>query len=433
MITAQELTEPSHIVVMNRWRERYADYAAYLDHRWHRVTYVTTDVGQGSVPDQAADIALVAATDDLAQVTGALEQLEHRHGPVGGLIALKEDDLLVAAELRHARHLAGQHPCDLLRFRDKLLMVEAVAAAGLPTPRTSGAASRGEVLRFARATGWPVVLKPRMGSSSEGVVVLDSERDLDELVWPDRPMMVQDFDPRPIFHVDGIFAGDRLLVWRASRYINSCLDFRGGAALGSVEEDDPIVLSAIQEATTDYLRALTRDPTAFHLEMFVDRHAPAVSCSFLEVGARVGGAEIPFIWRELHGYDLMASALRIQLGLPPAPPPQRTVPNEVGGWLLAPAPAARPCVITEATSMLGSSPGPYAESLLAPGEILPAADAYYEHVGGRFRFRGSNSAAVERAIVATASSFRVSGSALPATDREATSVPTAGGPAPVPA
>lgn len=433
MITAQELVEPSHIVVINRWRERYAEYAAYLDHGRHRVTYITTDVGQGSVPDQAAGIALVAATDDLAQTSSALEELERRHGPCAGLIALKEDDLLVAAELRHARHLPGQHRSDLLQFRDKLLMVEAVAAAGLSTPRTAGAASRGEVLRFAQSVGWPVVLKPRMGSSSEGVTVLDSERALDELVWPDRPMMVQTFDPRPIYHVDGIFTGDRLLTWRASRYVSTCLGFRGGAALGSVEEDDPVVLSAIRGATTDCLRALTHDATAFHLEMFVDRHASAVSNSFLEVGARVGGAEIPFIWRELHGYDLMESALRIQLGLPPVDPPDRGAPDEVGGWLLAPAPAARPCLITEATSMLGRAPGPYAESLVTPGEVLPAADAYYEHVGGRFRFRGSSSAAIEGAVVATASAFRVRGLALPSTDRDATPVSTAGGQAAVPA
>jgi hypothetical protein len=46
--------------------------------------------------------------------------------------------------------------------------------------------------------------------------------------------------------------------------------------------------------------------------------------------------------------------------------------------------------------------------------VLPAADAYYEHVGGRFRFRGSSSADVEAAILATAAAFRVSGEPLAA-------------------
>jgi hypothetical protein len=52
--------------------------------------------------------------------------------------------------------------------------------------------------------------------------------------------------------------------------------------------------------------------------------------------------------------------------------------------------------------------GPYAEALLRPGEVLPAADAYHEHVGGRFRFRGAGGAEAEHALAATAPAFRVS-------------------------
>jgi hypothetical protein len=59
--------------------------------------------------------------------------------------------------------------------------------------------------------------------------------------------------------------------------------------------------------------------------------------------------------------------------------------------------------------MVGRDPGPYAEVLLRVGEILPDADSYYEHVGGRFRFRGKSCREVEAAIRATAADFRVSG------------------------
>jgi hypothetical protein len=103
----------------------------------------------------------------------------------------------------------------------------------------------------------------------------------------------------------------------------------------------------------------------------------------------------------------MRAAFDLQLGRRPVTPP-RPAGRAIGGWLLVPAPAARPCVITEATPMTGRRPGPYAEALLRPGEVLPDADAYYEHVGGRFRFRGASSAEVETALTATAAHFRVS-------------------------
>ncbi len=220
-------------------------------------------------------------------------------------------------------------------------------------------------------------------------------------------MMVQAYDGRQIYHVDGYFDGTGLGPYRASRYVNTCLGFRSGDVLGSVEEDEPRIVAAIGAFTARAMAALSHGPSMFHLEVFVDRDTG--DCAFLEVGARVGGAEIPFVWREIHGYDLMEAGFRLALGeaAQPWPEPFRAAGGEVGGWLLIPAPATRPCRIVEATSMLGRTPGPYAEELLHPGDVIPAADAYYEHVGGRFRFRGATSAEVEAAIAATARDYRV--------------------------
>jgi len=57
--------------------------------------------------------------------------------------------------------------------------------------------------------------------------------------------------------------------------------------------------------------------------------------------------------------------------------------------------------------MVGARPGPYAETLPAPGDVLPAADSRYEHVGGRFRFRSRSTGDVEAAVLATAARFEV--------------------------
>jgi hypothetical protein len=88
---------------------------------------------------------------------------------------------------------------------------------------------------------------------------------------------------------------------------------------------------------------------------------------------------------------------------------------EVGGWLLMPTPAQRPCRVVRSCSMAGRRGGPYSERVLEPGEIIPAAnDAFYEHVGGRFRFRGRTSAEVERAVLATIANFDLECETLPA-------------------
>ena len=408
-------TTSRHIIVLHRWRDRYAHYEDYLDHGANKVTYITTEVGVPGVPRRAAGIRLVSATDHLAEVRVAVRELASAYGPPSAIVALKEDDLMTAARLRVEWDLPGDRPHDLACFTDKYVMGAAMAEAGLRAPRLADAPDRASVRQFARQYGWPVIVKPHVGSSSDCVTRLDCPEDLDALEMPcGRPMLVQAFTPHPIYHVDGVFTGERIGPWRASRYVNTCLGFRGGDMLGSVEEDDPHVNAAIGEFAGQVLTALSSVPRVFHLEVFVESapgRRPAVS--FLEIGARVGGAEIPFLWREVHGYDLMRAAFQIALGERPQPAqPGDAVVAPVGGWLLAPAPAARPCRITHVTSMVGRRPGPYAEALLEPGQVLPAADAYYEHVGGRFRFWGTSSDEVRAAVVATSEAFTVRGEPL---------------------
>lgn len=394
-----------HVVVLTRWVERYADYARLLDHRAMSVSYVTTAIAAPSVPPAAAGIELVEHTDDVAAVRGAVHRLVARYGRPSGFVALKEDDLLVGAELRREWRCPGPLAADTIAFRDKVVMWHALAAAGLPVPRSAAVRRPGDILAFGQIHGWPLVLKPRDGSSSQGVRIIVSPADARGTAIDPAGMLLQEHIAQPIYHVDGVFDGADMSIWRASRYVNSCLDFRRGRHLGSVEEDDPAVLASVGRWAPKFLAALTDKPIPFHLEVFV---APGGDrdCTFLEVGARVGGAEIPFIWREVHGYDLMAAAVRLQLELPPLPSTS-SASREVGGWMLVPAPADRPCEITSITSMLGDRQGPYAEAILRVGDQLPDADAYYEHVGGRFRFRGACSQDVEAALIRTAQRFKV--------------------------
>jgi biotin carboxylase len=413
--TSRDTGQRPHVVVINRWRERYADYARYLDHEKYRVSYITTDVGLGSVSTAAAATVLVKATDDLDTARTAVHRLAARHGAPAAVVALKEDDLLVGAQLRQEWECPGPRPQDLAVFRDKYLMCQAVQQAGLAVPAFAAAPDAGAVRHFAAHRGWPVIVKPRVGSSSAGVMRLDGPADLAAVPFDAEPLLVQEYRPEQIYHVDGVFDGRDVLVSRASRYVNTCLGFRSGTVLGSVEEDDPELDRVFAEAAGRFLAALTGAPTVFHLEVFLsadEQYHPV--CIFLEVGARTGGAEIPFVWREVHGYDLMGAATSIQLGrdVPPVSAAARSR-HSVAGWLLVPAPASRPCRITEATPMVGRESGPYAEAVLRPGQVLPAADAYYEHVGGRFRFRGATSAEVQSAIAATARDFRVAAEPIP--------------------
>lgn len=390
-----------HIMVVHRWRDRHARYAEYVDHDLNHVTYVCTEPATASVPPAAAAVSVVAVTDRLDLVGAAADRLVERFGTPERIIALNEGDLDTAAELRARLAVAGDHPDRLSRFRDKLVMAEAVVAGGVAIPAFADAPDVESIVQFADAHGWPLIVKPRRGTASRGVLRLNS---IDDLAQLDRlkpePRMVQWFCPDQIFHIDGLWTGAELGAWRASRYVNNCMEFNAGDVLGSVEVDDAGLLGPLGEFLARACAAFGDEPWVFHMEAFVGTEADGtVRINFLEVGSRVGGAEIPFIWREVHGVDLMEAAVHIQLGRRPIV--RHITAQRVGGWLLVPTPVPAPCRVTVAQLDLPEDAWPYVRVVPEVGTEIPKAGGY-EDVGARFRFAGEFTDEVEKAIRRTA-------------------------------
>ncbi|MBS2961894.1 ATP-grasp domain-containing protein [Actinocrinis puniceicyclus] len=399
---------PEHLIVLHRWADRYANYGSYVDHGAHRVSYVTTRRAAGSLPEAPAAVRTVHSTEDGKEVRAAVSSLIEERGRPARVVALHEVDLDMAAELREELGVPGERLAGLAPFRDKLVMARRLAAAGVPVPATGPAPDHEAVRAFAAAHGWPVLVKPLRGTASAGVARLDSEADLAAYSFPpDLAMLVQPYLPHEVLHVDGVYHGTGLGAWRASRYLNTCLGFTAGAPLGSVELDDPRLLKAVGAFTAEVLRAVSDGPRVFHLELFRSGPDSAPELQVLEVGARPGGAEVPFVWREVHGIDLMEAAFALQIGAPlPAAARAAGEPPSVerGGWLLVPTPAARPCRVTAADPQVGTDGGPYAERVPLVGQTLDDLPGY-EHAGARFRFRGASTAEVQAAVERTATAF----------------------------
>ncbi|MFE0644607.1 ATP-grasp domain-containing protein [Streptomyces sp. NPDC058877] len=392
--------DPGHLVVLHRWTDHYADYDQYLARSAHRVSYVTTEQALRHLPvARAAGVELVDSTEDTKAVAAAVDRLAERHGRPTRIVALQETDLDTAAALRDGWGLPGPGTEELAPVRDKLLMAEHLEAAGLPVPTTAAAEDHVAVARFAAAHGWPLLVKPRRGTASADVTRLGSPQELAAYAFPPGvEMIVQPWVPDRVLHVDGVFSGDGIGPWRASRYLNTCLEFTGGQALGSVEIDDPAALERIGGLAASAARALLARDSVFHLELFESEDG---TLTVLELGARPGGAEVPFVWREVHGTDLMAYAFAHQAGLPvPAAPRHRDDAGstgrgaEVGGWLLVPPSAPLPCRVRSAT--LPDAPLAYAREIPPAGRLM--AGGGYEHSGARFRFRGTRTAEVEAAV-----------------------------------
>ncbi|MEU7764199.1 hypothetical protein AB0B25_03635 [Nocardia sp. NPDC049190] len=397
-----------HIVVLHRWRDRYAEYPRYFDHDHYAVTYICREIARPSVPDSVAAAVTVVDLDDFAAVRAAVLGFSERFGHPHRIVGLHEDDLVPAAQLRQELDIPGNRPSDVTRFRDKLVMCGVISDARIPLPAFADAPDTAAVLEFADSHGWPVIVKPRWGGGSEGVIQLHSPSDAALLAESaTEPRLVQQFCPDDILHIDGLWTGDDLQPWRASRYLTKCGDFDRDNVLSAVEIDDPDVLAHIEAFTRMVCAALSGEsPLVFHLEAFLGREPDGTPrIQFLEIGARPGGAEIPFLWRDVHGYDLMAAIADIQLGRRPQSDP---LPNSaVAGWLIVKPSIPAPCTVmavSEPSHQVGGSL--YVSVLPAPGSVLPAVSSY-EQCGARFRFAGATSAEVEQEIQRIAADFRL--------------------------
>ncbi|MFD9353186.1 acetyl-CoA carboxylase biotin carboxylase subunit family protein [Streptomyces sp. NPDC060031] len=399
-----ERTAPGrHILVLNRFDEeagcRYTDY---VDHTVDRVAYITAAGGRTGVDaDRAETVAVVDDLADWAAVSELALGIVRRFGPLDHIVALFERELEVAAALRELLGVAGPGPAEVERVRDKVTMKQLVASAGLRVPRFVDADSPEQVRRFAERTGFPVVLKPRDGSGSQGIFLINSLSSLEEtLASPLENYVCEEFVTGTMYQVDGIVQDGTVRVLRAFRLLNTCLEYALGDPFGSVTSDDPALEKRLVGYSEVALAALGVRSSAFHLEVFaVEPTGPGEydGLVFLEVAARAGGAELPLLWREVYGFDLFDAATRLSLG-ESLSLPDLDLASEAGGYLLMPEPPVRPCRVLSTTSLIDRVPPMYAEVLPEPGAVLNGTGGAKE-TGGRYRFRAGSGAEIERAIM----------------------------------
>jgi ATP-grasp domain len=402
------------VLILNRWSdETFTRFAEYIDHRKHSVTYITTARAERVVPaDEAAGVYVLDNLDDAATVTESARRAARAAGGIDVVIGLAEADLELAAHVRQELGVAGNTPRIARLHRDKVEMKRRLAEVGVRTPRFINCESEPQVVAFARAVGLPVMLKPRKGLASRGACKIESERHLLETL---REIDLHDYECEEfvkgeVLHADGLVWRGAVALFKPFKYLNSCYDFAVGKPVGCVTLDDAPLAARMRTFTEHVLRGLEHANGAFHLEFFRDNDDNLVFC---ELGARIGGAEIPYLFRDVFGVVLARECTRIELGeWDPAEVVER--PAIAGGLLLPPPPNA-PCRVARCELRGGGLPTLYAATLRRPGDTVDAAGGYNaSSISGMLLFNGQSTAEVERDIVAAVEQFEIDSVAIDA-------------------
>lgn len=260
---------------------------------------------------------------------------------VDRVVGSSEDDVLRLARVRAVLDLPGQPVESALAYRDKLEMLSAVAAAGMPVPETRLLHGPVDLLRAVEGLGLPMVVKPRLGAASEGVRILRETADVQALLrsglLPAAPrgaptLLAQQFVHGAMCHVDGVMQSGRVLLDWPGAYSCGVADLLAPEAhlvdrhLGDEDPRTPV----LRELAARVVSALPAppDPTAFHLEAWLDSEGRATFC---EIASRPGGATVPLLFDAAFGLSLSRANFRGQAGDPVDLPPTGTRPRAAAG------------------------------------------------------------------------------------------------------
>lgn len=261
---------------------------------------------------------------DVSDVTPAEAAARLRDLEPAGIACLIDAHLVWTAEIAELLRLPFHSRSTALRLTDKLAQRTALRNSGLVTPSfwdVDDLADRG-ILDEIVANGFPLVLKPRRGTSSadtERVTSLEQLTAASAASVPGR-MLLEGFIPDPTTPSTGAgsapYASVELLV---SRGKVTALGVTGRTPLAEPFRETGFLFPAdlseelaerLVEVAITATRAMGVETGALHVELKCTDDGPVV----IEVNGRPGGHAVHPLLRRALGIDTVQLAMRVAVG-----------------------------------------------------------------------------------------------------------------------
>lgn len=233
---------------------------------------------------------------------------------VDKVVGLDEFDVLTAAKAREHLSLLGMSSSHALRFRDKLLMRNIAADAGIPCPEFTGAFNTAAINNYLDSTESPWIVKPRSEVSAFGIrkcadrdEVWKTLHELDSRnTWRDHPSqyLIERFIYGKVFHVDSVVADGKVLACGVSEYGTPpfSVSHYGGVFTSSIVSYGSKERKQLEKLNAKLLKAFKYERGVTHAE-FLQSSADG-SIYLLEVACRVGGAYIANVLEHACNFNL---------------------------------------------------------------------------------------------------------------------------------
>jgi biotin carboxylase len=260
--------------------------------------------GVGDTPRQALPASLKPYLHDYLHVPKIMDEDDViarvsawlRGREIDRVLTNWEPLVILAARLRERWGIPGMSVDVVRGFRDKKLMKDRVAAAGLRTPRAFRVRTKREAREAAERLGYPLVLKPIAGAGSADTYRIGSEAELEAALAKMGHVVeasCEEYIEGEEFTYDTVCIGGKPVFENVAQYLPKPIEAR------SQEWISPIVIT-VRDLTLPHLRrgielgrqvldALGMGDGFTHMEWFFTPQGEAV---FGEIGCRPGGARL---------------------------------------------------------------------------------------------------------------------------------------------
>lgn len=261
-------------------------------------------LGVGDTPQKALPPQLKPYLSDYLHVPRIMDEDDViarvsnwlRGRSVDRVFANWEPLVILAARLRERWGVAGMSVDAVRGFRDKQLMKERVAAAGVRAPRSARATTAKGVWEAAERIGYPLIVKPIAGAGSADTYRVEDAKELEAVLVRTRrvpEVSIEEYVTGEEHTYDTICIDGVPVYENVARYLPKALEAR------SEEWISPVVITVRDLSTPkmragidlgrQVIRALGMETGFTHMEWF---YTPKGEAVFGEIGCRPGGGRI---------------------------------------------------------------------------------------------------------------------------------------------
>lgn len=266
---------------------------------------------------------------DPGELVWAARGLSQRFGPIHRMFTEYELIQMSVAEARAELGIPGMSPSTMLSFRDKAVMKDRLAAAGVPCARHRSVETTEDARAFAAEVGFPLIVKPVSGVGARETHQCDHERELEETLESDppragHPLQLEEFIQGEEHSLDTVSVNGRAVWHSITRYLPTPLEvlrtpWMQWRIITPREIDDP-QYDDIRQVGERALNALGMESNISHMEWFRRRDG---SVAVSEVAARPPGSRIFTALNWANDYDMYDGWIRLMTLGEFSPPRER--------------------------------------------------------------------------------------------------------------